>query len=136
MTLRERIYRLLTENGPTSVYEMSEVLGHPVKHLRSSLHKMAEVQMVRRVADHSHKWVAGPVRPQNNGAEIIQAINRAHFRARELRSHDARARDIDRDRLAADVDAYLARGGQIEEVPGYRDAPPVTRVRAYEGGWS
>lgn len=116
---------------------MPEIIGHPVPLVRSSLAKMAELHMVRRQADHSHKWVAGPVKPLNNNREVIGEISRMHFiRGQALRNHDARARDLDRETIEADVRAYLERGGRIEEVPGYREAPPVTRVRAYEGGWS
>jgi hypothetical protein len=68
MTLRERIYRLLQEKGPTSV----------------------------------------------------------------------RAKDIDREKLDADVKAWLKAGNRITKLPSYTEAAPANRASAREpigGGW-
>jgi hypothetical protein len=139
MTLRDRIYRLLQENGPTTVRDMSMALRHPEKALRSTVGKMAELHMVRRKSDSSHLWLAGPVEPQNNNREIMQAKAAMEFaRSRARRDHDARAKDIDRDKLAADVKAWVKAGNRIKKLPSYTEAAPANRASAREpigGGW-
>ena len=126
MTIRQRIHSFLLMNGPSTTEEVSEVVRHPVHLVRMHLVHMVRASMANRDGE---KWTAGEVLPfavGKKGPDIAYA----------KRDHSARLRDMDRERLESDVAEYLARGGSIEVVPGYRDAPPVTRVRAYEGGWS
>lgn len=47
--------------------------------------------------------------------------------------YSASAREDERSRLAADVEAFLARGGSIEEVPRHRRADPPKRLVSHYG---
>lgn len=72
-----------------------------------------------------------PLRPRTMYA-INAEISRQQIEMREARQAGTRA-TITREQLAADVEAYLARGGEIEEVPGYRQARPRLPVQIW--GW-
>lgn len=64
--------------------------------------------------------------------EINSEISRQQIEMREARKAGVRV-TVTREQLAADVEAYLARGGEIEEVPGYRQAPARRPVQIW--GW-
>jgi hypothetical protein len=69
---------------------------------------------------------------------LIQQYHWRLFQVREdrarapKRDHSARQKDAARDRLAADVEAYLARGGRIAEAVRVESAPGKAPARASE----
>ena len=66
-----------------------------------------------------------------NIRDHIKAMKeRDYMRETERRSRESELTSED---IASHVAEYLARGGRIEELPSYVEAPPVTRVRAFEG---
>lgn len=56
--------------------------------------------------------------------EVSREIGRQEWiKRQERRDFEARRKDRTRESLARDLAAFLAHGGEIEEVPGYRPAP-------------
>jgi hypothetical protein len=69
-----------------------------------------------------------------NIRDHINIIKERDYRQEQERR--SREPELTSEEIAAHVAEYLERGGRIEVVPGFRQAPPAMRCRAYERAWS
>lgn len=155
-TYNAKVLTHLHHAGPRNTLEIAEETGIPrqtVSVALSHLDKRGFVRRVGRVRVNPRGgypvtiWEAVlPVEQLKAPKPKVEkrTIQRQEFRElgdqetvirndkRAVRNRLSRDKDQQRDRLAADVEAFLRDGGEVEKVPGYRPAAPAMKVFANE----
>jgi hypothetical protein len=72
--------------------------------------------------------------------DLMQQINYRQYllrmdKAKRIRDHAARDKDAARDRLAADLRAFLERGGRVEEAKPMETIKGRAPARAFARAW-
>lgn len=131
--MKQTIYRYIYDHGPCTSRQIAKALGiSPISRVTAIIRNLSAkgfIGVVGREGEKAGKRMRiwGALRERDARMPIDTPPTSA-----QIRSQRARDRDQERRTLAQDVEAFLAQGRQIDELPGPQEpVRPWSPARAY-----